>query len=134
MEANPTWFREVIAVLQGRILKLSATPSVKRTTKVESLAEPEDERQTVHRRAAKVVVHVPNTSDIFEQCGGNGAKVSVQIDSDEMNVKRVVTFLKGVPSAKRLTKNVTCPESVNVYSDRVGQLVTCKSTSGDAVQ
>ena len=53
-----------------------------------------------------------------------------------MNVKRIVRYLKGVPSAKSLIDIVTPPKFVNVYteSDWAGQATTCKSTSGGIVQ
>ena len=53
-----------------------------------------------------------------------------------MNLKCIVRYLKGVPSAKCLIGIVTLPKFVNVYtdSDWAGQATTCKSTSGGVVQ
>ena len=53
-----------------------------------------------------------------------------------MNLKRIVRYLKGVPSAKCLLEIVTLPKFANVYtdSDWAGQATTCKSTSGGVVQ
>ena len=57
-------------------------------------------------------------------------------ESDDMNLKRIVRYLKGVPSAKCLIEIVTPPKFVNVYtdSDWASQATTCKSTSGGIVQ
>ena len=53
-----------------------------------------------------------------------------------MNLKRIVRFLKGVPSAKCLIEIVVPPKFVNVHtdSDWAGQATACKSTSGGVVQ
>ena len=52
-----------------------------------------------------------------------------------MNVKRIVRYLKGARGAKILIESVP-PKFVNVYtdSDRAGQPMTRKSTSGGVVQ
>ena len=51
-------------------------------------------------------------------------------------MKRIVRYLKGVPSAKSLIEIVTPSKFVNVNtdSDWAGQATTCKSTSGRVVQ
>ena len=53
-----------------------------------------------------------------------------------MNLKRIVRYLKGAPSAKRLIEIITLSKFLNVYtdSDWAGQATTCKSTSGGVVQ
>ena len=53
-----------------------------------------------------------------------------------MNLKRIVRFLKGAPSAKSLIEIISLSKFVNVYtdSDWAGQATTCKSTSGGVVQ
>ena len=45
-------------------------------------------------------------------------KIISPTESDEMNVKRVVRYLKGAPNAKCLIKIVTHPKFVNVYTDK----------------
>ena len=63
-------------------------------------------------------------------------KITCPTESDEMNLKRIVKYLKGVPSAKCLIKIVTPLMFANVYtdSDWAGQATMCKSTSGGVVQ
>ena len=63
-------------------------------------------------------------------------KITCPTESDEMNLKRIVRYLTGVPSAKCLIEIVTPPKFVNVYtdSDWAGQEITCKSRSGGVVQ
>ena len=57
-------------------------------------------------------------------------------ETDEMNMKRVVRYMKGVSSEKCVIEIVTSPRSVNVYPDSVwaGQSTICKRTSGGVVQ
>ena len=45
-------------------------------------------------------------------------KILCLTESDEMNMKRTTRYLKGVPSARCLIEIVTCPQSVNVFTDR----------------
>ena len=47
-----------------------------------------------------------------------------------MNLKRIVRYLQGAPSAKSMIENVTPSKFVNVYtdSDWAVQATTCKST------
>ena len=61
--------------------------------------------------------------------------ITCPTESDEMNLKRIVRYLKGVPSAKCLIEIVTPPKFVNVYtdSDWAGQATTCKRKSGGVV-
>ena len=63
-------------------------------------------------------------------------KITFPTESDEMNLKRIVKYLKGVPSAQSLTEIITLSKFVNVYtdSDWTGQATTFKSTSGGVVQ
>ena len=53
-----------------------------------------------------------------------------------MNLKRIMRYLKGAPSAKSLIEITTPSKFVNVKtdSDWAGQATTCKSTSGGVVQ
>ena len=53
-----------------------------------------------------------------------------------MNLRRIVRYLRGAPSAKSLIEITTHSIFVNVYtdSDWAGQATTCKSTRGGVVQ
>ena len=115
-----------------------ATPGVKRTPTTESLVELENEKRAVYRTShGKIVAHVPRTSRHHVQREGETArKIICPTESDEMNVKRIVRYLKGAPSAECLIEIVTHPKFVNVHtdSDWAGQPTTCKSTCGGVVQ
>ena len=43
--------------------------------------------------------------------------IACPTESDEMNLKRNVRYLKGVPSAKCLIEIVTPPKFINVYTN-----------------
>ena len=62
-------------------------------------------------------------------------KITCPTKSVEMNLKRIVRYLKGAPSAKSLIEISTLSKFVNVYtdSDWAGQATTCKSTNGGVV-
>ena len=63
-------------------------------------------------------------------------KVTCPTENDEMNVKRIARYLKGVPNAKCLIEINTIPLFVNGYtdSDWARQQQTCTSTSGGVTQ
>ena len=63
-------------------------------------------------------------------------KITCPTESDEMNVKRIASYLKSVRNAKCLIEINTFPPFVNVHtdSDWAGQHQTCKSTSDGVTQ
>ena len=114
MEANPKYTRHKINVLG--LLSWKA----------------KDEQCT--EQLWETVVHVPGASRRHVQREGNSDYVSNE--NDEMNLKRLVRYLKGASSAKSLIEIITPSMFLNVYtdSDWAGQATTCKSTSGGVVQ
>ena len=84
----------------------------------------------------KLLYMCQERADIMNSVKETARKITCPTESHEMNVKRIVRYLKGVPSAKSLIDIVTPPKFVNVYteSDWAGQATTCKSTSGGVVQ
>ena len=134
MEANPKYIRDVVAVLGLEEAKPETTPSVKRTPATESLVELENERRAMHRTVVgKLLYMCQERADIMYSVKETARKITCPTESDEMNLKRIVRYLKGVPSAKCLIEIVTPPKFVNVYtdSDWAGQATTCKC-SGEA--
>ena len=69
-------------------------------------------------------------------CQETARKILNPIESDEMNMKRIVCCMKRVPIARCQVEIDTFPESVNVLtdSDWAGQPQTCRSTSEGIVQ
>ena len=63
-------------------------------------------------------------------------KTTCPTESDEINVKRIARYLKGVPSAKCFIELDRFPQFANVYtdSDWAGQHQTYKGTSGGVAQ
>ena len=62
-------------------------------------------------------------------------KIICPTESDEMDVGRIVRYLKGAPSAKCLIEIFALPKFMNVYTDSDGasQPTTCESTRGGIV-
>ena len=113
------------------------TPSVKGMPTTESLAELEHERRTVCRTAVgKLLYMCQERADIMYSVKGTARKIICPTESDEMNVNRIVRYLKSAPSAKCLIEIVTLPKFVSVCSDShwASQPLTCRRTSGGAVR
>ena len=89
----------------------------------------------VQNSCGKTVVHVPGASRRHVQREGN-SKITCPTESDEMNLKRIVRYLKSAPSAKSPNEITQPSKFVHVYtdSDWAGQATTCKSKSGGVVQ
>ena len=137
VEANPKYIRNVINVLGLEEAKPVMTPSVKRTPTTESLVELEGGRRAMYRTVVgKLLYMCQERADIMYSVKETARKITCPTESDEMNLKRIVRYLKGAPSAKSLIEIITPSKSVNVYtdSDWAGQATTCKSTSGGVVQ
>ena len=130
-EANPKYIRDVIAVLRLEEAKPVTTPSVNRTPTTESLVELENERRLMYRAVVGKLLYMCQ-----ERADTMCSVKETATESDEMNLKRSVRHLKGVPSAKCLIEIIPLPKFANVYtdSDWAGQATTCKSTSGGVVQ
>ena len=137
VEANPKYIRNVINVLGLEEAKPVMTPSVKRTPTTESLVELEGERRAMYRTVVgKLLYMCQERADVMYSVKETARKITCPTESDEMNLKRIVRYLKGAPSAKSLIEITTPSKFVNVYtdSDWAGQATTCKSTSGGVVQ
>ena len=137
VEANPKYIRNVINVLGLEESKPVMTPSVKRTPTTESLVELEGERRAMYRTVVgKLLYMCQERADVMYSVKETARKITCPTESDEMNLKRIVRYLKGAPSAKSLIEITTPTKFVNVYtdSDWAGQTTTCKSTSGGVVQ
>ena len=137
VEANPKYIRNVINVLGLEEAKPVMTPSVKRTPTTESLVELEGERRAMYRTVVgKLLYMCQERADVMYSVKETARKITCPTESDEMNLKRIVRYLKGAPSAKSLIEIITPSKFVNVYtdSDWAGQATTCKSTSGGVVQ
>ena len=137
VEANPKYIRNVINVLGLEEAKPVMTPSVKRTPTTESLVELEGERRAMYRTVVgKLLYMCQERADIMYSVKETARKITCPTESDEMNLKRIVRYLKGAPSAKSLIEIITPSKFVNVFtdSDWAGQATTCKSTSGRVVQ
>ena len=95
------------------------TLSVKRTLTTEFLVEVEDER-----------------AEMLCMCQETARKILNPIESDEMNMKRIVCCMKRVPIPTCQIGIDTFPESANVLtdSDWAGQPQTCRSRSEGIVQ
>ena len=137
VEANPKYIRNVINVFGLEEAKPVMTPSVMRTPTTESLVELEGERQVMYRIVVgKLLCMCQERVDVMYTVKETARKITCPTESDEMNLKRIVRYLKDAPSAKNLIEITTLPKFVNVKtdSDWTGQAKTCMSTSGGVVQ
>ena len=137
VEANPKYIRNVKNVLGLEEANPVMTPSVKRTPTTESLVELEGERRAMYRTVVGILLYMcQERADVMYSVKETARKITCPTESDEMNLKRIVRYLKSAPSAKSLIEITTPSKFVNVYtdSDWAGQATTCKSTSGGVVQ
>ena len=137
MEANPKYIRNVINVLGLEESKPVMTPSVKRTPTTESLVELEGERRAMYRTVVgKLLNMCQERADVVYSVKETSRKTTCPTESNEMNLKRTVRYLKSAPSAKSLIEIITPSKFVNVCtdSDWARQATTCKSTSDGVVQ
>ena len=103
VEANPKYTRDVIAVLGVQHSRPVVTPSVKRTPTTESVVELENEKRAVFRTAVeKLLCMCQERADIMYSVKETAKKIFCPTESDEMNVKRIGRYLKGVPIAKKV--------------------------------
>ena len=137
VEANPKYIRNVINVPGLEEAKPVMTPSVKRTPTTESFVELQGERRAMYRTVVgKLLYMCQERADVMYSVKETARKITCPIESDEMNLKGIVRYLKGAPNAKSLIENTTPSKFVNVFSDSdwARQATTCKSTSGGVVQ
>ena len=137
VEANPKYIRNLTQVLGLEEAKPVMTPNVKRTPTTESLVELDGERPAMYRTVVgKLLYMCQERANVMYSVKETTRKITCPTESDEMNLKRIVRYLKGAPSAKSLIEIITPSNFVNVYtdSDWARQATTCKSTSGGIVQ
>ena len=123
MEANPKYIRNVMNVLGLEEAKPVMTPSVKRTPTTESLVELEGERRAMYRTVVGKLLHMcQERADVMYSVKETARKITCPTKSDEMNLKRIVRYLKGAPSAKSLIENhYTFKVRERVYRQRLGK-------------
>ena len=122
VEVNPKYIRNVINVLGLEEAKPVMTPSVKRTPTTESLVELEGERQAMYRTVVgKLLYTCQERADVMYSVKETARKITCPTESDGMNLKRIVRYLKGAPSAKRLIEIITPSKFVNVCRQRLGR-------------
>ena len=84
----------------------------------------------------KLLYMCQERADIMYSVKEKAKQILCPAGSDEVNMKRIARYLKGVWSAKCLIKIKTFPQFVKVHTDcdKAGQYLTCKSTSGGVTQ
>ena len=117
------YIRNVINVLGFEEAKPVKTPSVKRTPTTESLVELEGEKRAMYRTVVgKRLYMCQQRADVIYSVKETARKITCPTESDEMNLKRIVRYLKGAPSAKSLIEIITpSPKFVNVHRQRLGR-------------
>ena len=115
VEANPKYIRDVITVLGLEGAKLVTTPSVKRTPTTESLVEVESERPAMYRTVLGQLLYMcQERADVMCSVKETARTIACPTESGEMNLKRIVRYLKGVPCTKSLIEIVTPPKFVKI--------------------
>ena len=123
MEANPKYIRNVINVLGLEEATPVKTPCVKRTPTTESLVELEGEGRAMYRTVVgKRLYMCQERADVMYSVKETARKITCPTESDEMNLNRIVRYLKGAPSAKSLIGNhYTFKVRERVYRQRLGR-------------
>ena len=104
VEANAKYIRNVINVLGLEEAKPVMTPT-------ESLVELEGERRAMYRTVVgKFLYMCQERPDVMYSVKETARKITCPTESDEMNLKRIVRYLKGAPSAKSLIEIITPPK------------------------
>ena len=95
------------------------TPS---TPTTDSLVELDGERRAMSRTVVgKLLYMCQERADVMCSVKETARKITCPTESDEMNLKRIVRYLKGAPSAKSLIEIITLSKFVNVNTDSDGQ-------------
>ena len=102
-----------------------------------SLVELEGERRAMYRTVVGNLLYMcQERADVMYSVKETARTITCPTESDETNLKRIVRYLKGAPSARSLIEIITPPKFVTVHtdSDWAGQTTTCRSTSGGVAQ
>ena len=123
MEANPKYIRDVVALLGLEDARPVSHPSVNKTPTTESMVELENERRATYVTAVgKLLYMCQERADFMCSVKVTARKILNPIVSDEMHMKRIIRYVKGVPSAKCQLETVTFHQSVNVLGSSVTDL------------
>ena len=98
------------------------TPSVKRTPTTESLVELESERRAMYSTVVGKLLYVcKERADVMYSVKETARKITCLAESDEMNWKCVVRYLKGVPNAKPDRNRYTSEVRERVHRQLLGR-------------
>ena len=99
------------------------TPSVKRTPTTESLVELEGERRAVYRTVVgKLLYMCQERADVMYSAKETARKITCPTESDEMNLKRTVRYLKKRSECKEPDRNhYTSEVRARVHRQRLGR-------------